>query len=151
RLDPTSGEPEWFRGRVASKGMRNDEALRWFEAALHKHPDQPIFQLAVAQALTDSPSPERLQRAASLLAADETSDRATPQYAYQHGVVWQAMNDPEAARHAFLRVLERDPRRVELYNALVQCANRLGRPGVGAFFADLERTMRRQSRAELVA
>jgi tetratricopeptide (TPR) repeat protein len=151
QLDPASGEPEWMRGRIAQKARKNDEALRWFEAALHKHPDQPIFQLAMAQALAESPSPDRLQRAASLLAAAETADPGTPEYAYQHGVVLQALNDPEGARRAFLRVLANDPRRVELYNALVQCADRLGRPGVAAFFASLERSMRQQARAEQLA
>jgi tetratricopeptide (TPR) repeat protein len=148
RLDSTSGEPEWFRGRIALKAHQPDEALRWAEAALRKNPNQPIFQLAVAQALAGSPTVDRLRRAESLLAAAEAADPRGREYAYQHGVVLQALNDPEGARRAFLRALELDPRRVEAYNSLVQSARRLGRPGAASFFADLERTARRQAQSE---
>jgi hypothetical protein len=40
---------------------------------------------------------------------------------------------------------------VESYNSLVQSARRLGRPGAAAFFAGLERSVRRQAQSEQMA
>jgi tetratricopeptide (TPR) repeat protein len=151
RLDPTSGRPEWVRGQLAEKALRNDEAIRWYEAAVRKDPRFGTYHAALGAALASQPAPERLRRARAELEQAIALDPPMASFQSQLGLVLQQLGDLEGARRAFLRALDRDSDRLDAYAGLMEVARRLGQPRVAAFFAGLERDARDRQRVETAA
>ena len=151
RVDPTSGRPEWVRGQLAEKALRNDEAVRWYEAAVRKDPRFGAYHAALGAALASQPTPERLRRARAELEQATALDPPMASFQSQLGLVLQQLGDPEGARRASLRALDRDSDRLDAYAGLMEVARRLGQPRVARFFASLERDARDRQRVETAA
>jgi tetratricopeptide (TPR) repeat protein len=149
-VDPTSGRPEWVRGQLAEKALRNDEAVRWYEAAVRKNPEFGTYHAALGAALASQPTPERLRRARAELEQATALDPMAL-FHYQLGLVLQQLGDGEGARRAFLRALDRDSDRLDAYAGLMTVARRAGRPGVTEFFTSLEQDARDRQRVETAA
>jgi tetratricopeptide (TPR) repeat protein len=151
KLDPTSGQPEWLRGRIAAGAGARADAIRWYEAAIAKNSRQPAYALSLAETLLQEPTKPHLLRAKTLLESAEQQDTRAAAYPFQLAAVYTAMGEAESALAAYLRALDRDPRRVEAYGALVPLARQLGRSRASSFFARLARASREQARAEMEA
>src|SRR5207245_4213765 len=147
-VDPTSGRPEWVGGQLAEKALRNDEAVRWYEAAVRTDPRVGTYHAALGAALASQPTPERLRRARAELEQATALDPPMASFQSQLGLVLQQLGDMEGARRAFLRALDRDSVRLDAYRGLMIVARRLGRPGAAGFFAALEQEVRDQQRDE---
>jgi tetratricopeptide (TPR) repeat protein len=145
--EPCNAWPDWLRGRVALSEGQVDAAIGSFEKALEKRPDDPMLQHALAEGLARAPTPERLNRARQLLEAAEAADPKNLAFPTQRATVLQSLNQPEAALAAYLRVLDRDPRRDAACSAVAQLSQRLGYAGAASFFADLGRDLRRDGQA----
>jgi tetratricopeptide (TPR) repeat protein len=150
-VDPASGRPEWVRGQLAEKALREDEAIRWFEAAVRKNPEFGTYHAALGSALARQSTPERLQRARAELEQATTLDPGMSLFHYQLGLVLQQQGDLDGARQQFLRALDRDPDRLDAYAGLMAAARQVRRPGIAGLFAGLEREVRDRRRVETAA
>lgn len=150
-VDPTSGRPEWVRGQLAEKALREDEAIRWFQAAVRKNPQFGTFHAALGAALARQSTPERLRQARVELERATALDPGMALFHYQLGLVLQQQGELEGARVEFLRALDRDSGRLDAYAGLMAAARQVRRPGIAAFFAGLEREVRDRHRIEEAA
>lgn len=150
-VDRTSGRPEWVRGQLAAKALRDADAIRWYELAARKNPALGAYHAALGEQLASQPTPERLKRARAELEQATSLDPAMPLNHYQLGLVLQRLDDADGARRAFLRALDRDSDRLDAYAGVIAAARRAGRPDVAAFFVELERAARDRHREEAAA
>jgi tetratricopeptide (TPR) repeat protein len=141
-LDRTSGRPEWLRGQLAARALQNDEAIRWFEAAISKDPRNAIYHAALGEALSHAPVPERRRRARAELEEAISLDPAVALFHSQLGQVLRQSGDLEGARQSFLRALDRDSSDLEACRGVMSVARLLDRPGTAAFFSRIERSVR---------
>jgi tetratricopeptide (TPR) repeat protein len=151
RVDTDTGRPEWVRGQLAAQALKGDEAVRWFEAAIRKNPQMGVYHTDLAKELARQPTPERLQHARDALERAAALIPGSDQVHAQLGQVLQALGDPEGARRAFLRALDREPVRLDAYRGLMAVTRQLGHPRAAAFFARLERQVRDWERDETSA
>jgi tetratricopeptide (TPR) repeat protein len=159
RKFPQSGEPEWFRGRLALAEARTADAVRHFEAAVAKEPKRASFHAALGDALARVPTAENLKHAIPAL---ETALSLDPDAAGARRQLAELLlraptpNQPSESRAPgtghralshLLLALEDDPSMVAALNQLVQLAGSQKRPGHAALLSELARSQEARTRA----
>src|SRR5439155_27324103 len=114
--------------RVARGSHRMEEAVREFEAALARDPNNAEYAADLGGALARDPAEAPRQRALSLFRQAVRLSPREAEYHHQFGVLMQQPGQPEPARREFLATLSLDPDRASAYNNLTQVAQSLRRP-----------------------
>jgi predicted Zn-dependent protease len=143
---PGSGEPAWYRGRMAMADARTQDAIRQFEVAVAREPQQATFCAALGDAYATVATAENLQRAlpwmqkAVALSPDDASMRR------RLGELLMRTGQPEAARPQLLRSLDLDPSQTSALNSLLQLCGTLQRPTHAALVGSMLRSLEAWSR-----
>jgi Flp pilus assembly protein TadD len=149
REDPGAAQPLWMLGRIAAAGLRFDEAVRYYEQALVKQPDNATFLEALGEVLLAAPGSEHLPRAVTTLGRAVALAPQDAKARHQLGLALMRAGRLEEARRQMLRSLDLDPNRGPVYSTLVQLARRLRQPGPAALFAPIVREVEGRLRDEL--
>jgi tetratricopeptide (TPR) repeat protein len=148
KLEPGAARAHWLLGRIALDDLRLPEAIREFERAIARDPENPEYLAALAGALNDAGGAANLRRAASLLEGAVRRDPKTATYRHDLGMTLQQLGDLEGARRQFLAALDRNPRYGPAYTGLSQLCARLQKPGFARFLAPIVRAAHDRSREE---
>jgi Flp pilus assembly protein TadD len=135
RAQPDSARPHWLLGRVALRDHQVQEAVRQFEGALTRDPDEAEYSASLADALAREPAEASQERALSLLHRAVALKPSEAEYHHQLGVLLVKQTEWEDARREFLTTLSLDPGRTSAYYNLVQISEALRRPGQVALWA----------------
>jgi tetratricopeptide (TPR) repeat protein len=147
--EPGAPRALWMLGRAAADERRLTDAVRLYEQALTREPDNAEFLGALGDTLLKLPGPEAAARAIAMLsravqqAPDEPRWRAALAQALQQG------GRPVEARRLALRALDLDPHQSTLYNMVVQLARQERAEAPLALYAPLVRVVEARLRDEL--
>jgi tetratricopeptide (TPR) repeat protein len=144
KLDPKASRACWLLGRCDFGDLRWAAGVEWLEKAVARAPRNPHYLGFLGVGLMRMGTPESRERAAKVLAqavavAPEDSD-----YRDLYGQALQRLGRYEAARRQFLQALNAEPTRVGCFAPLTQLAWRLNRPGPGAFFPRVGRSVQQR-------
>jgi tetratricopeptide (TPR) repeat protein len=137
REEPASSRALWMQGRVAAEEQRPAEAIRLYEQAIARDPENPELHGVLGEALLKQPG--SAERALEPLA--RAAMRAPAEARWRAGLAQALLSAGrvEEARRQALRALDLDPHQGEVYGVVVQLARRERTPGVLALFAQLTR------------
>jgi tetratricopeptide (TPR) repeat protein len=146
RRYPRSGEPAWFRGRMAMVEARPAEAVHQFEIAVAREPRRAMFSGALGDAYAAVPTPENLRRALPWLeraVALNPNDASTRRRLAE---LLMRTGQPEAARLQLLRSLDIEPSQTAALNSLLQLCGTLHHPAHAVLVAALLRSLEARER-----
>jgi cytochrome c-type biogenesis protein CcmH/NrfG len=147
--EPGAAVPLRMLGRIAANDLRFEDAIRCYEQAIAREPENADFLIAYGEALLDAPGRERPLRALELLTRAASLAPEDARARYHLGVALMRAGRPEEARRQLLRTLDLDPHRGPTYSTIVQLARRLRAPGPADLFAGLVRRVEDRLREEL--
>jgi tetratricopeptide (TPR) repeat protein len=145
---PEAARPHWLLGQIALGNNQFAEAVRQFEAALARDPNNAEYTAALGGALARQPASDAPRRALAALCRAVELRPSVANYHYQAGLALQQLGDWEPARREFLATLSLDPTASGAYNALAQVAQALRRPHQVTFWAATIRTVQDRLREE---
>lgn len=141
RAQPAAAGPHWLLGRVELGNHQVEEAIRQFEAAVARDPNNAEYAISLGSALVRKPEEATQQRALSMLRRAVALRPGEPEYHHQLAVVLQQSGQWEPARREFLAVLSLDPDRASAYNCLAQLSQALRRPSQVTLWAEATRAV----------
>jgi Flp pilus assembly protein TadD len=141
RVQPEAAGPHWLLGRVALGSHQVEEAIRQFEAAVARDPNDAEYAISLGTALAREPEEATKQRALTLLRRAVALRPGEPEYHHQLGVMLQQLGQWESARRELLAVLSLDPDRASAYNCLAQLSQALRRPDQVPLWAEAMRAV----------
>jgi tetratricopeptide (TPR) repeat protein len=146
--EPKETRPYWLLGRCGLGELKYAEAITSLEKAVDREPRNPHYLGFLGAALLKLDTAASRDRAAQTLkeAVALAPDAAEYQDLYAQALLRLGQN--ERARRQFLRTLDADPARIAAYSAVSQLAWRLSRPGPGAFFAAMVRSVQERRSEE---
>jgi tetratricopeptide (TPR) repeat protein len=148
RVQPEAARPHWMLGRVLMGGNRPDEAVREFEAALARDPNEPEYGFALGSALARRPDRPAQQRGISLLRRAVAREGGSAEYRCGLGAALLQDGQWEPARREFLAALSLDPTELRAYNGLAQVSQGLQRPHQVGLWAAAMRAVQNRLREE---
>jgi tetratricopeptide (TPR) repeat protein len=146
RKFPQSGDPEWFRGRVAVVNASTADAIQHFQAAVAREPKHASFHAALGRAYAAIPTAENLRRAIPELqkaVSLRPNDASTRQ---ELGELLARAGDAAQAEEQLLRALDLNPSLVAAMNGLLQLCGALKRPAHAALLGELARSLEARQR-----
>jgi cellulose synthase operon protein C len=149
RDEPGAAQPLWMLGQIAGADLRFDEAIRDYEQAIAKQPDNANFLESLGEVLLQAPGAEHLPRAVAALSQAVALAPQDAKARHQLGLALTRAGRLEEARRQILRSLDLDPNRGPIYSTLVLLARRLRQPGPAALFGPIVRDVEDRLREEL--
>lgn len=146
RRYPRSGEPAWFRGRLAMTEARTADAIRQFEIAVAREPKRANFSESLGDAYATVPTPENLRRALPWLQRAVALNPNDASMRRRLGELLMRTGQPEAARLQLLRSLDIDPSQTAALNSLLQLCGTLNYPAHAALVGTLLRSLESRER-----
>jgi tetratricopeptide (TPR) repeat protein len=150
RLEPNSLRPVWVMGKIAADEGDLGHAIPLLERAAAGEPESMDFAVTLAEALLRQGSRSQIQRARELLeraAADPSAEAKTH---FSLAQAYLRLDQPDAARRAFLRCLDRDPNISEAYVSLVRLGRQLGQPEQVRLWGPIVRSVEERLRVEML-
>jgi cytochrome c-type biogenesis protein CcmH/NrfG len=145
---PEDARPAWILGRIASNDGQQAEAVRLYEESLRGRPDATDVKGDLARALLELGGAERLARARALLESALAAAPGSADLHLQLALTLQAEGSHRAALDRVFYALEREPRLVPAYTAILALAPRLGGGKRASFYGRLLRDARERAREE---
>jgi tetratricopeptide (TPR) repeat protein len=149
RAEPGAAQPLWMLGQIAGADLRLDDAIRDYEQALAKQPENANFLESLGEVLLAAPGSEHLPRAMATLSRAVALAPEDATARYQLGLALTRAGRLEEARRQMLRSLDLDPNRGPIYSTLVPLARRLHQPGPAALLGPIVRDVEDRLREEL--
>jgi Flp pilus assembly protein TadD len=147
--EPQALPPLWMLGYVAATERDFPGAIRSYEQALARKPDDLPALEGLGGALLETPTAENLPRAVAALTRASALAPESAQTRYRLGLALMHQGRLEEAQRQMLRSLDLDPNRGEAYNVLVQLSRRLRQPGTVELFGPMVREVEERLREEL--
>jgi predicted Zn-dependent protease len=113
-------------------------------------PENMDYLATLGEVLLRDPTPAHLTRARELLERVVARTNAEPQTYYDLGQTLQRLGEHDAARWAFLRALDGDPKLSEPYVNLAQLARPLDQPEQLRLWGPIVRSVEEHLRTELL-
>jgi tetratricopeptide (TPR) repeat protein len=149
REEPEASVPHRMLGRIAANDLRFEEAIRHYEQAIAREPENADYRLAFGESLLAAPGADRLNQAVATLSRAAALAPSDARARYHLGLALsRSGRDAEAGRQ-LLRTLDLDPYQGPAYSALIPVARRLGEAGPVGLFAPLSRAVEDRLREEL--
>jgi tetratricopeptide (TPR) repeat protein len=139
---PRSGDPAWFRGRLAVAAADTAGAIRHFEAAVAAEPERSSFHASLGGAYAAIPTPENLQRAVPELQRAVALNPRDAGARQRLGDLLARTGRLKEAEEQLLRALDLAPANVAAMNSLLQFCSTPDRAGHAALLGGLARMVR---------
>jgi tetratricopeptide (TPR) repeat protein len=149
-LQPNASRPCWLLGRCDFGDLQWAAGVAWLEKAVARAPRNPHYLAFLGAGLLRIGSPESRERAAQVLTQAVAEAPRNSEYRDLYGQALQRLGRYEEARRQFLQALNGEPTRIACIAPLTQLAWRLNRPGPGAFFPRLGRSVQQRVSEETV-
>lgn len=121
-VQPEAARPRWMLGRVALAMNRVEEAVRFFQEAHEREPEEPEYRAALGGALLRLATPEGRARGTALLRRAAAARPHSATYQLQLAAALRQAREWEAARQACLAALNTDPAEPAAYHGMVLVA-----------------------------
>jgi Flp pilus assembly protein TadD len=146
RDEPGSPRALWLQGRIEAEEMRPAQAVKLYEQALAREPENPELHGALGEVLLKQPGNEARAVDAFARAAARAADE--PRWRAGLAQALQRAGRVDEARRQALRALDLDPHQGEIYSVVVQLVRRERTTAAVALFAQLTREVETRLREE---
>lgn len=150
RLEPQSVRPVWVMGKIAADEGDLERAVHLLEQAVAGDPENMDYAVTLADTLLRQGGRPQIERARALLQRAVAQPSPEAKTYFSLAQAHTRLNDPEAARRAFLRCLDLDPNVSEAYVSLVRLARQLGQPEQVRLWGPIVRTVEGRLRLEML-
>jgi tetratricopeptide (TPR) repeat protein len=148
REEPGSAQALGLLGRVAAAEQQTQEAIRLYEQALAREPDNLHWRGTLGETLLALPGTDTVPRAAAALARAATGEPEEPRWRLALAQGLQRLGRTADARRQALRALDLDPNQSRAYQLVVQSARQEAAEGPLTLFAELVRAAEERVREE---